>query len=98
MPLPLNRPSLITTLDQRYATQRSGGAFSVKQVLGAPGTVPAPGTTIDAASMNGQKFQSPNGFEVKMMPGITQMLDAQSNTSKQLSMYIKGFDNTKYRP
>lgn len=104
MPTPVQRPSLTTTLDQRYATQRAGGAFDVKQVLGSPGTTPAAGTTIDAVSMQATNFQTPVGFEVKKMIGVTQMLDAiDTNTSpsaqsKQLSLYIRGFSNQRYKP
>ena len=91
------RPSLATTLDQRYANQREGGAFDVKKTLGTPGSAPKSGTTIDAVSANGQAFQSPNGFEVKMAQGQTQMKDAQGTSSKQLSKYLRGFDNRKYK-
>jgi len=91
------RPSIAMTLEQRLANQREGGAFDVKKTLGAPGTSPAAGTTINATSMNGKSFQSPNGFEVKVAQGQTQMLDAQGNSSKQLSKYLRGFDNRPYK-
>ena len=97
MPTPNNRPSLTTTLDQRYATQRAGEAFDVKTVLGAPGTVPPSGETIDASSRNGQNFQSPNGFLVKPMVQVSQLKDVQAGNSS-LSRYIKGLDVTKYHP
>jgi len=92
------RPSLTKTLEDRYATQRAGGAFDVKKTLGTPGTSPAAGTVIDAASLNGTSYQSPNGFEVKVPMGITQLKDAQGTTSKELSLYIRGFSNVKYKP
>lgn len=95
---PVDRKSLVTTLDVRYAKQHTGMAFDVKQVLGVPGSVPVAGTTIDATSQNGTTFQSPNGFEVKPLMGITQLKDAQGTTSKQLSTYMKGFTNQKYKP
>lgn len=99
MPTPTQRPSLTTDLQKRYSTQRAGGAFDVKQTLGGPGTSPAAGTTIDATSMQGNEFQAPNGFEVKAgKVGVTQLKDAQGNTSKQLSKYIQGFSNKKYKP
>ena len=95
---PVDRQSLTTTLDIRYAKQHAGMAFDVKQILGGPGSVPAAGTTIDAVSQNANMFQSPIGFEVKPMIGITQLKDAQGVRSKELSTYIKGFSSVKYRP
>ena len=96
MPNASVRPSLTTDLQTRYAQQREGGAFDVKKVLGGPGSTPAAGTTIDAISSNAVSFQSPAGFEVKSLVGVTQLKDAQGTTSKQLSIYMKGFDNTRY--
>lgn len=96
-----NRPSLTTTLDQRYATQRAGGAFDVKKTLGAPGTAPTAQSVIegDTKSMNGSQFQSPNGFETDILQGQTQLKDAQGNgQSKEISRYIKGFSSKKYKP
>lgn len=97
MPIPVNRPSLTTTLDQRYATQRAGEAFDVKAVLGGPGAVPPSGETIDAVSSNGQSFQSPNGFWVSPKVQVSQMKDVQAGNSS-LSTYIKGLDTKKYHP
>ena len=96
MPNPTTRPSLTTTLDQRYATQKAGEAFDVKAVLGAPGVVPKQGNTIDAVSQNGANFQSPNGFWVKPLVQTSQLKDVQAGNSS-LSLYIKGLDTTKYR-
>ncbi|HQI44514.1 MAG TPA: hypothetical protein PLC59_00350 [Bacteroidales bacterium] len=95
MPIPNERPSLTTTLDQRYARQHAGGAFEVKDVLGPPGAVPIPGQVIDAASQNGAIFQNPNGFQVKMMPLVSQLRDVQAGNSS-LSLYIQGLDTRKY--
>ena len=93
MPTPMIRPSLTKTLEQRYASQRTGGAFNVKSVLNVKA-----GAVIDATSAQGQEFQSPNGFQVGRLPGNTQMKDAQGSASKQLSRYIKGFSNIRYKP
>lgn len=97
MPTPVTRPSLTTDLASRYATQRAGSAFDVKLTLKQPGQTVASGTTIDAVSQQGANFQSPNGFEVKVKQMDTQMKDAQGNSSKELSSYIKGFSNQKYK-
>ena len=98
MPTPVKRQSLVIDLQTRYATQPAGGAFNVKTVLGQPGNSPAPGTIINATSIQGKTFQSPAGFEVKAAQMSTQFLDAQGTTSKQLSVYIHGFTNQKYKP
>lgn len=97
MPTPTIRTSLKTTLDIRYAQQRAGGAFDVKAILGTPGTTPRQGEVIDAASQNGANFQSPNGFEVKMMPQISQLkVVQQGGSGNSYSRYVKGLDTTKY--
>ena len=78
MPQPNERPSLTTTLDVRYAKQHAGGAFEVKEVLGAPDTSPSAGTTIDATSLQGENNQSPNGFWVKVLQGVSQFKAVQT--------------------
>lgn len=98
MPTPSDNPVFNNDMETRYSNQRAGGAFDVKKVLGPPGTSPGAGTTIDATSIQGANFQSPNGFEVKVKQGVTQMLDAQGTTSKQLSVYVKGLSTRKYKP
>lgn len=97
MPTPNVRPSLTTTLDQRYAKQHAGGAFEVKEVLSPPGTSPAAGTTIDAASQQGANNQNPNGFVVKVLPQVSQLKAVQTGgAGNAYSLYIKGLDTTKY--
>jgi hypothetical protein len=99
MPTPVTRPSLTTTLDVRYAQQHAGGAFDVKQVLGNPGTEPAVGEVIDAASQQGVNNQNPNGFQVKMMPQVSQLkVVQQGGAGNNYSTYVKGLDTTKYHP
>ena len=93
MPTPSPRPSLETDLESRYANQRVGSAFDVKEVLSSE----VPGRTVDAQSMQANEFQSPAGFEVGVGPFGTQMKDAQGNTSGQLSRYMQGFSNRRYR-
>jgi hypothetical protein len=98
MPAPVNRESLTKTLEGRYTTQHAGGAFDVKQTLGGPGTHPARGVVIDATSLQGSNFQNPNGFEVGVLETVTQLKEAQGTTSKELSLYIRGFSNRRYSP
>lgn len=98
MPTPSSRPSLTTTLDQRYAVQHAGGAFEVKDVLGAPGAG-LPSNLIDAASQLGATFQNPNGFAAKSMQGVSQFIEVQTDGKNGgISRYYQGLDNTRYRP
>lgn len=99
MPTPMPRPSLTTTLDVRYAQQHAGGAFEVKDVLGAPGTVPPQGEVIDAASQQGAANQNPNGFWVRVLPQVSQLKAVQSGgAGNDYSLYIRGLDTTRYHP
>ena len=102
MPTQPDRPSLSKTLEERYATQRAGGAFDVKQRLKAPNHAPAPG---DRMPIDGNEhLVSVDDFAVKPMIGVTELLDAQeangssSPQSKEMSLYIKGIDTHKYKP
>jgi hypothetical protein len=95
---PVDRQSITTTLDVRYAQQHAGMAFDVKQVLGNPGTTPPVGEVIDAASANGQTFQNPNGFQVKILGQQSQLLAVQSSDTKGLSTYVQGLSTVKYHP
>jgi len=102
MPNPTNRPSLNKDLASRYATQRAGGAFEVKQRLGAPGTAPRTG---DRMPVDGNEvLYTKDDFAVKQIIGQTEFLDTQdannssSPRSKELSRYIKGFSSRKYKP
>lgn len=97
MPNTNDRQSLNLDLQSRYTNQKAGSTFDVKKTLGNPGSTPKTGTTIDSTSIQGTLFQNPKGFEVKVPQGQTQMKDAQSNKSLQLSRFMSGFDNRKYR-
>lgn len=98
MPTPQARPSLTTTLDQRYARQHAGGAFEVKEVLGGPNEA-VPAGTIDAASQQGATNQNPNGFLVKVLPQVSQFKVVQGGGARNdYSLYINGLDTTRYHP
>jgi hypothetical protein len=104
MPTPVTRPSITTDLQTRYANQHEGGAFDVKKTLGSPGHSPQAGTTMPVNSQLAKQFLTPPDFLVKEMVGITQFKDAaaannsSSGKSKELSVYLKGFSNRKYKP
>lgn len=98
MPTPNNRPSLTTTLDVRYAQQHAGGAFDVKKILGDP-NVAVPAGVIDAASQQGAANQNPNGFQVKVLPQLSQLKVVQNGgQSNDYSLYIHGLDTRRYHP
>ncbi len=90
------RPSLSTNLDGKIHNQRVGGTFDVKNTLGNPHSGVPGGIAAGTSNVNGQEFQSPNGFIKKTIIGMTQMKDAQGTQSRQLSRYVRGLDNRKY--
>jgi hypothetical protein len=94
MPDTTNRDSLVKNINDRYATQRAGGAFDVKETLGQPNTEVSPGKVIDAKSVSGQTYQTKNGFVAKSETGISQLKVVQSNGSDGSSQYSppKGAD------
>lgn len=95
--MPENRPSLTKDIEQRYSSQRAGGAFDVKDTLGTPNTSVPAGKLIDATSMNATQFQSPAGFETKVPIQQSRFLVVQSNGGSGVSRYVKSLDNRRYR-
>lgn len=102
MPNPADRPSLTKDLASRYASQHAGGAFEVKQRLKAPGSSPQAGERMPIDG--NERLYSADDFSVKQAIGVTELLDAQeANTtsspkSKEISLYIRGFSNRRYKP
>ncbi len=101
MPTPSERPSLSTDLESRYRNQRAGSAFDVKTILKSPGNVPSAG---DRMPIDGnERLYSVDDFAVKQIYGVTELLDARSAnnstspSSKELSRFMKGFTNRKYK-
>lgn len=102
MPTPSARPSLNTDLESRYRNQRAGSAFDVKERLKPPGNSPQPG---ERMPINGNEhLVSVDDFAVKARIGVTELLDAlEANTtsspsSQELSLFMRGFTNKKYKP
>jgi len=99
MPIPTPRPSLNKDLETRYKTQKAGGAFEVKQRIGPPGTKVPPTMPIDG----NENLYTVDDFKTKMMQGVTELKEVlETNTtsspkSKEMSLYIKGFSNRKYK-
>lgn len=102
MPKQSERPSLTTTLEDRYRKQKVGSTFDVKDVLKQPDKSPEHG---DRMVIDGNEYKySVDDFQVKPLIGITEVLDAidanitTSPRSKELSSYMNGFSNKKYKP
>jgi hypothetical protein len=102
MPTPSSRPSLKTDLESRYRTQRAGSAFDVKTTLKQPDQSPRNG---DRMPINGnERLYSVDDFAVKQTLGITEFLDATSANSStspsslEMSRFMRGFTNRKYKP
>ena len=99
MPIPLNRESLNKGLEERYATQRIGGAFNAKDINTKPDsiTLSADGSN----SIKGQQFTiTQGGFRVKQPLGLSDLADVPdriNSTSRRLSDNLIGFNNIKYR-
>ncbi len=85
MPIPTDRPSLKTSLSQRYAKQHVGGAYDARDII-ETGVAPL------FSSMQGSEFQTANGFETDVLQGVSQF----KNDGENLSIYEQGLDTTKY--
>jgi hypothetical protein len=92
MPNPISRQSLIKTLQDRYTSQSVGGAYNAKNIDTKQGDVVP--TNPNHVSFQDQLYRE-GGFKIKETQ--TGFKDAQGTTSKQLSKYIQGFNNKRYK-
>ena len=99
MPTPLNRESLNKSLEERYKTQKVGGAFDAKDINTKPDSITL--SADGSHSSKGQQFTITNGgFRVKQPLGLSDLADVPdriNSTSKRLSDNLIGFNNIKYR-
>lgn len=89
MPTPIERKSLTTDLETRYKTQSAGGAYDA-HAAGISGgkNNPVEVSTNDAAV----------GFILDKRNHITESdFKDVKNGNSGLSLYLKGFINTKYK-
>ena len=86
MPLPIPRPSLVTSLSQRYAHQPVGGAYDARNIIEV-------GVDPLFASAKGSQFQIENGFETEIQLGVSQF----KNEGLGISIYDDGLDVTPYK-
>lgn len=85
---PIERKSIDTPLEKRYLSDTTGGAYDAK-TTGAS-TIPT--------SLQEKTFTSAEGFKTKAPLNQSEFKDAQGTKSKELSSFIKGFSNKKYKP
>ena len=99
MPIPLNRESLNKGLEERYKTQRIGGAFNAKDINTKPDSITL--SADGSHSSKGQQYTiTEGGFRVKQPLGLSDLADVPdriNSTSKRLSNNLIGFNNIKYR-
>jgi hypothetical protein len=88
----IDRPSLEKNLETRYETQTVGGAYNAKDIVTQGGNIVSlGGSTFDT------NYTVTKGFKTKMGTGITELKDAVGARSKQLSLYMQGFNNKPYK-
>jgi hypothetical protein len=99
MPTPLNRESLNKSLEQRYESQKIGGAFNAKDINTKPDSITL--SADGSHSSKGQQYTiTEGGFRVKQPLGLSDLADVpdrRNSTSKELSSLVKGFNNKKYK-
>lgn len=89
----IERESSNIGLADRYESQKTGGSFDTKKDLKTSGA--------NEKSLGGSSFDSnytqTKGFKIKMQQGVSELKEVQGNgSSKQLSRFLKGFNNKKY--
>ena len=100
MPLPITRPSVTITIEDRYNTQKVGGAYDAKSVKTKQGDrMPVLSSDgVGAAILESEWTKA--GFEIKTPIMISTFKDVPvtGDNSKELSMLLTGFTNKKYKP
>ncbi len=85
MPIQIPRPSLKTSLSDRYTTQHVGGAFNAE-------SIDVEGFNALFASYQSRTFQIYNGFDMAVKPLVSDF----KNDGGDMSFYVQGLDTTKY--
>ena len=92
MPNSIERPSLTTTLSERYATQHVGGAYNAENIpteAGKRGSAGGEGFGIQETQFTIPLFRIASA-------AFLQQSDFK-NEGKDLSTYVKGLDTTPYK-
>lgn len=85
----------VPKLESRFKVVESGGTQGVSE-YGLPNGSDVAGRVIDASSANGQAFQNPNGFEVKVPMLESRLLMVQSGGQAGVSRFVRGLDSRRY--
>lgn len=88
----IDRESSQIGLVDRYQSQKVGGAFDAKKDVKTSG---ANEKSIGTSAAD-TTYTNTKGFKIKMQQGQSELKDVNGNSSKQLSRYLKGFNNKKY--
>ena len=89
MPNTQERPSISTTLEQKYNDQHVGGAFDAKAIV-------VDGTRSPLQNSVLSTLRTPAGFKTKAIEGLTELKEINGESSLETSLYVKGFNNTRY--
>ena len=79
-------------LADRYERDRIGGAFDAKTGVKTDGS----NSNAIGDSLSDTTYTTTKGFKIKMAQGQTEFKDVNGESSRQLSKYIKGFNNRRY--
>lgn len=94
----IERKSLTLTLEDRYLSQKCGGAYDAKSVVTKQGDrMPILASDGVSSAITETRWTNPN-FLIKASTMQTELKDASGDQSKQLSIFLQGFSNKKYKP
>ena len=88
-----NRRSLTVSLVEYYRKNRAGGAFNVHDSVITSGT----NALSTGDSISDAQYTKVKGFKIKQGLGESEFQEVNDGVnSLETSIYMKGFDNTKY--
>ena len=88
----IDRQSSKMGLADRYASQKSGGAFDSKNDIKTQGS----NSKAIGDSSYDTNLTKTKGFKIKMSQGQSEFKEVSGDKSLQSSLYMKGFNNKKY--
>lgn len=98
MPIPINRESMNTDLATRYQKQSAGGSFNAKAIVTQDDTI---SPLLNSSDKGAQFTIDKGGFRVKQPIGLSNLADVpdrKNSMSRELSSYVRGLSNKKYKP
>jgi hypothetical protein len=99
MPTQTERPSTSVSLEDRYKSQKCGGSYDAKSIQTSTGArMPILDASGNGPASTETQWTNPN-FLVKAPILQTELKDCSNEqSSKQLSIHMKGFTNKRYKP